>query len=610
MIANGKRKTINGKWKKYFFLISLLFTVFRSPNAQAMEISHAVSTYGDVKYPALFRNFDYVDPNAPKGGEIVLPEIGSFDNLNPFILKGRAAVDTDLLFDTLMRGSDDETSTAYGLVAESAEMPEDNTYIIFNLRPEAKFSDGSGVTADDVVYSFNTLKKDGHPQYKILFAEIKSVVKLEKYKVRFEFSNSKTRELKLLIGGLPILSKTYYAKHEFNKTTLEAPLGSGPYKIERVDAGRAIVYKRRDDYWAKDLPVNKGRYNFDKIRHEYYLDVNVAIQAFKSGAVDLRYENIAKNWANSYNIPAVKDGRIIKVKLPNEIPSGMQCFTLNLRRDKFKDIRVRKALNLAMDFEWMNKNLFYGSYTRTNSYFANSIYASTGLPEGKELEILQQYRDELPVELFTREFKLPESDGNGRIRDRLLEAQKLLGEAGWHIRNGVLVSDKGEEFELEILLQQGSSFERIMGPFQRNLQILGIKSNLKSVDTSQYKELLDSFGYDSFVNTFAESLAPGTEQMSYWHSSSAETKGGMNYLGVKNPIVDKLVEAIIAAHDKETLIATTRALDRVLLWNYYVIPQWHIGSFRLLYWDKFGHPETLPKYDAGFGLMEWWVKKK
>jgi len=593
-------------------IITIIFCILipdTCPLANEVSTSHAVSTYGDIKYPKYFRHFDYVNPNAPKGGEIVLPEIGSFDNLNPFILKGRAAADTDLLFDTLMRGSDDETATSYGLVAESAEFPEDNTYVIFNLRPEAKFSDGSLVTADDVVFSFDTLKEKGHPQYKILFAEVKSATKLEKYKVRFDFSNPKTRELKILVGSLPILSKAYYSKHEFNKTTLEVPLGSGPYSIERVDPGRAIVYKRRDDYWAKDLGVNKGRYNFDRIRHEYYLDVNVAIQAFKSGGVDLRYENIAKNWANSYNIPAVRDGKIIKVKLPNQIPSGMQCFTLNLRRDKFKDIRVRKALNLAMDFEWMNKNLFYNSYTRTSSYFANSIYASSGLPEGMELEILQQYRDDLPEEVFTTEFKLPVSDGSGRIRSQLVEAQKLLNEAGWFIRNGALVNDKGEKFEIEILLQSGSSFDRIMGSFQRNLQILGIKTNLKSVDTSQYKQLLDNFEYDSFVNTFAESLSPGTEQMSYWHSSSAETKGGMNYLGVQNPVVDKLVEAIIAAKDKETVVATTHALDRVLLWNYYVIPQWHIGSFRLLYWNKFEHPETLPKYDSQFGLMNWWVKK-
>jgi len=576
---------------------------------QANEVSYAVSTYGDIKYPPNFAHFDYVNPAAPKGGEIILPEIGSFDSLNPFILKGRPAADTDLLFDTLMRSSDDETSTAYGLIAKSVEFPDDNTYVIFNLRPEARFSDGSPLTADDVVFSFDTLKKQGHPQYQILFAEIKSATKLSNYKVRFDFSNPKTRELKLLIGGLPVFSKAYYSKYEFNKTTLEPPLGSGPYLIERLDAGRAVVYKRRGDYWAKDLPVNIGRYNFDKIEHEYYLDVNVAIQAFKSGAVDLRYENIAKNWANAYNIPAVKDGRVIKVKIPNEIPSGMQCFVLNNRRDKFKDIRVRKALNLALDFEWMNKNLFYNSYTRSNSYFANSIYASSGLPQGKELEILQPYRAQLPPELFTQEFKLPVSDGSGRIRSQLVEAQKLLNEAGWHIRDGVLVNGKGEEFSIEILLQQGSSFERIMGPFQRNLQILGIKSTLKNVDTSQYKQLTDDFEYDTFVNTFQESLSPGTEQMSYWHSSSADTKGGMNYIGVKNPVVDKLVEAVIAAKDKETLLAATHALDRVLLWNYYVIPQWHIGSFRLLYWNKFAHPEVLPKYDVGFGLMEWWAIK-
>jgi len=318
----------------------------------------------------------------------------------------------------------------------------------------------------------------------------------------------------------------------------------------------------------------------------------------------------AKNWANSYNIPAVTQGRITKVKLPNEIPSGMQCFIINNRRDKFSDIRVRQALNLALDFEWMNKNLFYNSYTRTNSYFANSIYASSGIPEGQELKILKPFKNKLPPELFTEEFKLPVSDGSGRIRDQLVKAKNLLEQAGWKIKDGVLTNAKGEPFTIEILLQQGSSFERIMGPFQQNLAILGITAKLKSVDTSQYKELADNFDYDMFINTFAESLSPGTEQTSYWGSSTADVKGGMNYIGIKNPVVDALIEQILNANDKATLLAATHALDRVLLWNYYVIPQWHIGSFRLLYWNKFEHPETLPKYDPEFGLMNWWMKSK
>lgn len=576
--------------------------------ASHAETSHAISVYGDIKYPANFKHFEYANPDAPKGGEFTLPEIGTFDNLNPYVLKGRAAADTDLLFDTLMKSSTDETSTSYGLVAESVEFPADNKWVIFNLRPQAKFSDGSPLTADDVVFSFNTLKEKGHPLYKVMWGEVSAATKLGPHKVRFDFSNPKTRELKLVIGGLPVISKAYYSKVDFDKTTLTAPLGSGPYIVERVDAGRSITYKRNADYWGKDLPVNKGRFNFDKIRHEYYLDMNVAIQAFKSGAVDLRYENIAKNWANAYNIPAVRDGRILKEKIKHQIPTGMQGFVLNLRRDKFKDLRVRKALNLALDFEWMNKNLFYESYTRNNSYFSNSIYASSGIPQGKELKILEQHKKQLPPELFTEEFSIPKSDGSGRIRDRLVEANKLLEESGWKIKDGALKNANGEVFTLEILLQQGSSFERVIGPFQKNLAMLGIKAKYKSVDTAQYKQLVDSFDFDSFIITLPQSLLPGTEQIGYWHSSTADTKGGNNYMGIKNPVIDALIAELMKANDKETLVATTRALDRVLLWNYYVIPNWYIGSFRILYWNKVGRPEIMPKYDSQFGMNEWWAK--
>lgn len=606
MPSGTKRPVLKTSARK--FLLSALFGLALAGNALADETSYAISIYGDIKYPAGFTHFDYTNPDAPKGGEIIMPDIGNFDNVNPFILKGHPVADSDLMFDTLMSGAADETSTSYGLIAKSVEFPKDNSYVIFNLRPEAKFSDGSELTADDVVFSFNTLKDKGHPIYKIMFGEIKSATKLGKYKVRFDFSNPKTRELKIVIGSLPVFSKKYYDTHEFGKTTLEQPLGSGPYVIENIDPGRSITYKRRADYWAKDLPVNKGRYNFERIKHEYYLDVNVAIQAFKSGVVDLRYENSAKNWANAYNIPAIKEGKIIKEKLKNEIPQGMQAFAFNLRHDKFKDVRVRHAISLALDFEWMNHNLFYNSYTRNDSYFANSIYASSGIPQGKELELLKPFAGQLPPELFSQPFKLPVSDGSGYIRPQLVEAMKLLNEAGWHIKNGQLQNAKGEPLNIEILVIHGSGFERIFGSFQKNLELLGIGSSIKSVDSSQYKELSDSFDFDMCIQSWHESLSPGTEQMNYWHSSSADVKGSENIAGIKNPVVDALILDIIKAQDKDDLIAATRALDRVLLWNYYSIPNWYIGSFRLLYWNKFERPKILPKYDAGFGLMEWWVK--
>ena len=587
---------------------AILITLAAS-NADAEVIhSNAISVYGDIKYPENFKHFDYVNPDAPKGGEIVLPDIGAFDNLNPYIRKGRSPTDINLLFDTLMANSEDEIATSYGLVAKSVEYPNSNEWIIFHLRNNAKFSDGSPITADDVVFSFNTLKDKGHPLYKIYYGEIAKAEKLGRYDVKFTFSNPENRQLKLIIGQLPILSKKYYDKVQFDKTTLTAPLGSGPYLVDKIVAGRTIVYKRNPNYWGKDLAVNKGKYNFDKIRHEYYLDTYVAIQAFKSGVVDLRYENIAKNWANSYNIDAVKTGRIIKEKIKHEIPTGMQAFAFNLRKPEFQDVRVREAIAQTLDFEWMNKNLFYGSYTRTNSYFSNSLFASSGLPEGKELEILEKYKDKLPAKLFTEEFKLPVSDASGRIRDRLIYAKNLLAEAGWKIKDGVLQNAKGEPFEIEFVIQQGSTFERLMPPLAANLSVLGIKTKIKEVDTSQYKKIMEDFDFDMCVASWGQSLAPGTEQMDYWHSSSADVKSSNNIVGVKNPVIDELVLKIIKAQDKETLVATTKALDRILLWNHFVIPNWYIDGFRLLYWNKFGRPEIMPKYDSNFGLYNWWRK--
>lgn len=589
--------------------IASLLLLISGVSAQA-EASYAISTFGDIKYPPNFKHFEYVNPDAPKGGTIILPDIGKFDNLNPYILKGSSASDLGLLFDSLMQTADDETSTSYGLIAQSVEYDDSNTWVIFNLNPKAKFSDGSQITADDVVFTFNTLMTKGHPIYKIIYGVIGSAEKLGKHRVKFTINSPENKEAKLIIGQLPVLSQAYYDKVEFDKTTLVAPLGSGPYLVEKVEPGRSITYKRNPNYWAKDLPVNVGRYNFDKIRHEVYMDVYVAIQALKSGAVDLRYENVAKNWANAYNIDVVKSGKIKKELIKHEIPQGMQGFVFNTRQSKFSDRKVRQAVALTLDFEWMNKNVFYNAYTRTHSYFSNSIYASSGLPTGKELEILEKYRDQLPPEVFTTEYSLPESDGSGRIRERLIEARNLLAEAGWKIRDGKLKNDKGEAFTIEFLIEDGSTFERLLPSVMKNLDVLGIESKTKEVDVSQYQKRVEGFDYDMIVGSWPAPLSPGSEQVNYWHSSSADVKGSRNFIGIKSPVVDALVEGILKAEDKDTLVATTHALDRVLLWNNYVIPNWYIDSFRIVHWDKFGKPSFMPKYDTNFGMYNWWVKPR
>ena len=594
---------------RYLLLVFVIFFVYAKSaiSNQQSTITHAVSIYGDIKYPAGFEHYEYVNPDAPKGGKIVLPEIGTFDSLNPYILKGKTAAGVGLLFDTLMSGAQDETATSYGLIAQSAEIPASNEYIIFNINPAARFSDGSKITADDVVFSFDVLMEEGHPVYKIYYGEITSSEKLAELRVKFNFKNPKNRELKFIIGELPIFSKAYYEKNDFAKTTLEPPLGSGPYLVKSVEQGRQITYERNPNYWAKNLPVNKGRYNFDEVRHEYYLDANVAIQAFKSGALDLRYENIAKNWANAYNIEAVKTGKIQKKKIYHSIPVGMQGFAFNTSRKKFSNPKIRKAISMAMDFEWMNKNLFYGSYERTKSYFQNSIYASSGVPQGKELELLEPYRQQLPTELFKQEFILPISDGSGYIRDRLLVARDILTNEGWKIEDGKLTKN-GEIFKLEFLTQKGSALDRLMPSIFENLKILGIEAVLREADTSQYKKRLDEFDYDIIAVVWGQGNSPGNEQMNYWHSSTAGRKGSRNFANIKNPVVDALVEKLIVAETKDELVTICRALDRVLLWNYYVIPHFYAGYFRILYWNKFAQPETLPKYDSEFGMWTWWVE--
>lgn len=567
---------------------------------------HGIAMWDDLKYPAHFQHFDYVNPNAPKGGTLKQAGFGTFDNVNPFVLKGVAADSLGLVYDTLLVKSKDEPFSLYGLIAESLETPKDRSWVIFNLRKEARWRDGSPITADDVEFTFNILMQEGHPRYRTYYRDVAGVEVLGPHRVKFTFKQGASRELPLIIGELNILSKSYYAEHEFAKSTLTPPMTSGPYYIEKLEGGRYITFKRDPDYWGKDLPVNVGRYNFDIFHFDYYRDANVAVEALKAGEYDVRLENISKTWATAYDIPSVKEGRLIKTLLPDKNPDGMQGFVLNTRRSKFQDRKVREALQYTYDFEWVNKQIFYDAYTRTGSYFSNSEFASSGLPSKEELAILEPYRDQLPPELFTSAYQNPTTDGSGNNRAQLIKARDLLKEAGWVVKDNQLVhKDTGELFEIEFLVWM-PSFKRVIAPMIKSLAKLGIKAHMRVVDSAQFIKRQEEFDFDITTKVFGQSLSPGNEQLNYWHSSYVDVIGSQNAAGVNHPVVDALVEKLINAQNKQDLIHTTRALDRVLLWNFYVVPHWHTNYYRLLYWNKFGLPETMPTYDVG--LDSWWYK--
>lgn len=577
---------------------------------EALSGSHAFSLHGSPKYAADFAHFDYVNADAPKGGLVRLAGFGGFDNLNPFILKGESADGLGLVFDTLLISSADEASTEYGLLANSLDTPADRAWVAFNLRPEARFSDGSPVSASDVVWTFNTLKKDGAPFYRMYYAQVVKAEAESPTRVKFTFAEAGNRELPLIIGQMPVLPAAAWSGKNFADTTLVPLTGSGPYAVSKVDAGRSITYQRRADYWAANLPVNKGRYNFDTIRYDYYRDSGVMMQAFKAGEYDFKLESSARDWATAYDIPALREGRIIKENIHHEDPQGMQGFVFNTRREMFKDIRVRKAIAQLLDFEWMNANLFYGQYTRSNSFFANSELASSGLPEGKELEVLEGFRDKLPPELFSTPLTQPTTKGDGNVRPQMQAALDLLKEAGYAPQKGVMVNTAtGAPLAFEILLVQ-DNFVRVAQPFVKNLERLGIKASIRLVDTAQYQNRVTKFDYDMMVGSAPQSLSPGNEQANYWNSASADTEGSANYAGVKDPVVDALVSQIIKAPDRETLVAHVKALDRVLLWGWYVIPQWHLSTYRVAYWNRFGHPEHPQKYGLGFPDTWWFDAEK
>jgi microcin C transport system substrate-binding protein len=593
-------------WRSLGCAALLLFLALTAP-AEASERKHGLSAFGDLAYPANFDHFNYADPNAPKGGTFSLVGWGgvaTFNSLNNYILKGDAAQGLELLFDTLMTPAADEPDAVYGLVAESAEVADDKMSVTFYLRPEAKFADGRPLTADDVVYSFEALKTKGHPIYHQMLEDVVKAEALDPHTVRYTFKGELVRDLPLTVAGLPILSKAYYATHPFDQTTLDPPLGSGPYVVDSLAQGRTITYRRNPDYWAKDLPANRGRWNFDKIRFEYFRDRTAGMEAFKAGAYDFREEFTSKVWATEYDFPAIRDGRVKKEVLPDETPSGTQGFFLNTRRDALKDPRVRKALDLAFDFEWTNRNVFYGLYTRTVSFFENSPMKAEGTPSEAERALLTNLGVPVSNETLAPAYVPPKSDGSGQDRNILVEAGKLLDEAGWTIKNGVRVNDKGEPLKLEILFFE-DVFQRLVTPYVKNLKLLGIDAHMRMVDPAQYQQRLKSFDFDITTERYQMRNTPGVELRSYFGSQAAKMSGSLNLAGISDPAVDVLIERVIAAKSRDELNTAARAIDRVLRAGHYWVPHWYKPAFNVAYWDKFSRPAVKPRFDRGI-LDTWW----
>ncbi len=572
---------------------------------------HALSLVGEPKYAADFEHFGWVNPDAPKGGEIRQFVEGSFDSLNPFTVRGDPAWGLTLTYDSLMATSPDEPSTEYCLVCEWVSYPDDYSSVTFGLRAEARFHDGQPITPEDVIFSMEALKK-AHPQWGAYYKNVTGAEKTGEREVTFRFDATGNRELPQIVGQLFVLPKHYWTgkdadgtERDLSKTTMTAPPGSGAYRVGDFQPGRSITYHRVADYWAKDLPVMKGQYNFDKITAIYARERTGVFEEFKTGKFDIWYENSANAWATQYDIEPVKSGAMIKEAIPHKRVAPMQAFVFNQRRPQFADPRVRRAFNLVFNFEQANTSLFYGLYERVGSYFENSELASRGLPEGKELAILEEVRDMVPAEVFTQEWKNPVSETRLDHRNNMRDAVRLLREAGWRLDTGVLTDGRGREFTATFLLQS-PLFERIVLPYVQDLKKLGIKADVRLVDTSQYKRRTDDFDFDIIVDTFSQSHSPGNEQRDFWGSQAAGTNGSRNTAGIKDPAVDKLIEKIVFAKDREELVAATRALDRVLLWGEHVVPQWHYPYDRVVYWDKFGRPETLPSQSSAI-LQTWWI---
>ncbi len=597
----------------------LLISLALSSTASAtITESHGYAQFGTLKYPARFTHFDWVNPQAPKGGTLRVMAFGTFDTVNPYTFKGTSPVTTanflqygiNELNEPLMVGtgqyspSGDEPASSYGLIAQSVEYSEDRSWVVFNLRPEARFHDGAPVTAYDVAFSYRTLLKDGHPLYRTALQEVLRVDILNKQRIRFVFKRSGNPLLILRLGELPVLPQHYWKDRDFKATTFEPPLGSGPYRITSVTPGRQLIFERVKDYWGKDLPVNRGKYNFDRMEVEFYRDSDVAFEAFKAGEFDIYIEHQAKNWVNGYNFPAVRRGEVIKVQIPHQIPTQTQGLFMNSRRATFADVRTREALGLMFDFEWTNRALFSDAYKRTSSYYPNSEFTASGLPVGHEWLMLKPYKEQLPARLFTEPFTLPKTDGRGIPRETMRKALALLAEAGWKLHGQRLQNKDGQPLRFELLLVN-PSLERLYQPYIENLNSIGIDARLRTVDRAQYKQRLDQFDFDMISMTLGQTLSPGLEQWQYFHSSQVNVKGSKNYAGIANPVVDHLLEQLLAARTRDEQVAAGKALDRVLLWQHYSIPNWYLNYHRLAYRNRLAFVTT-PPYTLG--LSAWWLK--
>ncbi|SHM42504.1 microcin C transport system substrate-binding protein [Pseudomonas punonensis] len=600
-------------------LLSLFFGLATSfPALATLSESHGYAQFGALKYPASFTHFDWVNPEAPKGGTLRIMAAGSFDTLNPYTFKGTSPVATanflqygvTELNEPLMIGtgqydpSGDEPASSYGLIASSVEYSEDRSWVVFNLRPEARFHDGKPITAYDVAFSYRLLLKEGHPQYRTSLQEVKRVDILNRHRVRFVLKRSNNPLLILRLGELPVLPQHYWKGRDFKATTFEPPLGSGSYRITRVNPGRSLTFERVKDWWGASLPANRGKYNFDRVEVDFYRDSHVAFEAFKAGEFDFYIEQQAKNWANNYRFPAVTRGDVVRTEIPHQIPTQTQALFMNTRRAAFEDVRVREALGLMFDFEWTNRTLFNSSYTRAASYYPNSDFSAKGKPEGAEWLLLSPFRAQLPPKLFSEPFKMPVTDGRGIPRETMRHALGLLAEAGWKPSGQRLLNAKGQPLRFEILLVN-PNLERILQPFTENLASIGIQANLRTVDRAQYKQRLDQFEFDMILLTLPQTLSPGLEQSLYFHSSQASVKGGKNYAGINDPVVDAMLEKLLSARSRDEQVAATRALDRVMLWQYYTIPNWYIDYHRLAYRNRFAFVAT-PPYTLG--LRTWWLK--
>jgi microcin C transport system substrate-binding protein len=534
----------------------------------------------------------------------VVSNVGTFDSFNPFIVRGTAASDVFRVWDTLMMPNIDEAETEYGLLANVIELPADHMGVAFELRPEAKFNDGTPVTAEDVAWTFETLLEKGRPFYRQYYGDVASVSVEGPRRVVFHFKSNLNRELPLILGQMAVLPKHWWVGREFDKPLTDPPLGSGAYRVGRFEFGRTLSMDRVPDVWSKDLPVMRGLFNFNTRRSEYFRDATVEREAFKAGQIDFRIESVAKEWATAYDFPAVQNGLVKKELLPHHLPTGMQGFGMNTRRPLFKDVRVRHALAMAFDFEWENANLFYGAYTRTHSYFSNSELASSGVPEGSELELLNKYRDQLPPELFTKPFELPVTDGSGNNREALRGALALLEQAGWKVRDRKLVDAEGQPFSFEILLDQ-PAFERVSLPYVQWLAHLGIEARVRTVDPAQFQRLADTYDYDMIVVAIEQTESPGNEQTGYWTCDSVKPEGGFNLMGVCSPVIDDLVHQVVFAPDRTHLVTAAHALDLVLLNSWYVVPHWYLQSVRIAYWDRFGRPDKPVR--TGLAFDSWWL---